>query len=70
MRTSTANKLIEAGLVHDWQLKVVPQDVLTTALPAATHSLELVAFLHAQLTASGPMMDANQTVVTQMQKMI
>ena len=70
VRDSAAAKLQEAGYGFDWQLKVMPRELLLTLLPAESMGLELTAVLYAQHMFGTQHVPGSTEVVAQLQQMI
>ena len=63
-------KLEEAGYTFDWQVSILPREVLLHLFPFSSHGLELTAVLHAQRMAEPPQKEGGSAVAEQFERMI
>ena len=64
VRDRAAAKLVEAGYASDWQVLVLPREVLLHVFPPASHGVELTAVLHVQRKAL-PSLSGGEVIVSQ-----
>ena len=68
VRARTSRKLEEAGYTFEWQVKVVPREVLLHVFPPQSHGMELTATVHAQRMALPSQAGGDVAVIEQLQK--
>ena len=69
LRESAAQKLHTAGYPHEWQVVVMPLELLLRVLPSESAGLELTAVLHAQRSAA-PATPRDSAVVNKLHSVI